>query len=302
MHLAARPGLGVIVAGALALACGIRTGPPEEDTGSDESGVPPGPDPREGSCDNPFVLPFANYVVRGRLQGPGRDEGWCGDGENDAGAEDTYLITPKFDTDVLVFVTPETEFEASLRVTRDGCYSDDANLPRMCAAPVGDHPYWHFFAQAGHEYSLTIDSPAETDGRYGLQIFYSPPELTACPVHEVQIDQAPGGHFMWSNTLGGRGGRVDGFCGGPGNENMFQLNVWYPGLISFQVQSEPSFAPILSVRTGCGGTTELECTSMEQQGSSTFSLSRFFEPGTYYVVVDQGGVAGGEYLLDVFSE
>ena len=88
MHDPARPGLVVIVAGALALACGFRTGLPEEDTGSDETGVLPGPDPREGSCDNPFVLPFANYLVRGRLQGPGRDEGWCADGENNAGAVD----------------------------------------------------------------------------------------------------------------------------------------------------------------------------------------------------------------------
>lgn len=291
----------VLVASALTFACGIRTGPPGEDTGG-ETGVH-GTDPREGGCDNPFVLPIANMEVRGRVLGPGRVEGWCGDGENDAGSEDNYLIVPTYDTDIVVVVLPETEFEPTLRVTRDGCYEDDANPPRLCAAPLGDeYPYWHFLAQVGHEYNLAIDSPAETDGHYVMQIYYNPPELSACPVHSTQITQEPGGYFTWSNTLGGRGGRVDGYCGGPGNENMFQVNVLYPGTITFQVRADERFAPILSVRTGCGGTTELTCTSMSQQNSSTFSLAWFFEPGTYYVVVDQEGVAGGEYMLEVFSD
>jgi hypothetical protein len=292
---------------AVMLACGVRTGLPgdESGTGNLDTGdtVPPGPDPREGGCDHPIPLPFANVeAVRGRLRGPSRDEGWCGDGENDAGAEDTYLITPTFDTDVIVSILPETEFTPTLRATRDGCYSDDDNLPRMCAAPVGDYPYWHFLAEAGHEYSLTIDSPEGTDGKYAMRVFYGPPELSACPIHSTQINQAPGGYFTWSNELGGKGGRVDGRCGGPGNENMFQVNVSYPGTITFFVTADDSFAPILSVRTGCGGSSEVTCTSMAQQGTSSFALPWFFEPGTYYIVVDQDDVKGGEYSLEVFSD
>src|SRR5690606_27878883 len=79
-----------LVAG-LALACGARSGPTGEEP--DDTGVMV-VDPREGSCDNPIVLPIANVEVRGRLQGPSRVEGWCGDGVNDGGSEDTYLISP----------------------------------------------------------------------------------------------------------------------------------------------------------------------------------------------------------------
>lgn len=293
----------MLVACAIALACGVRTEPPgEDDTDGPVTSGPQGPDPREGGCDVPFELPFINGVWRGRVKGPGRVKGHCGDGENDGGAEDTYLIVPTFNTDVLVFVLPETEFDPVLRVTRNGCYEDDNNPPRLCVTGAKSQQYWHFLAEAGQEYSLTIDSPTDTDGRYALQIIYGAPEITACPVHMTQIHQMPGGFFTWSNKLGGKGGRVDGFCGGPGAENMFQLNVVYPGLVTVQVRADDRFAPVLSLRTGCGASTEITCTSMEQQGSSSFALTEFLSPGTYFVVVDQGGVAGGEYVLEVFTE
>lgn len=294
----------MLVACAISLACGARTGPPGDDDtdGGSVSSGPQGPDPREGGCDVPFELPFVNGIWRGRVQGPGRVTGFCGDGENDGGAEDTYLITPTFDTDVMLFVLPETEFDPVLRVTRDGCYEDDANQPRLCVTDAKSQPYWHFFAQAGHTYSVTIDSPTGTDGRYALQVIYGPPEVSACPIHKTQINQQPGGYFTWSNKLGGTGGRVDGACGGPGAENMFQLNVSYTGKVMIQVSAEERFAPVLSLRTGCGATTEVRCTSMALEGSSSFVLSEYLAPGTYYVVVDQGDVAGGEYVLEVFTD
>lgn len=286
--------LAVLLGGA---ACGVRTGPPGDEGGSV---IPDGPDPREGSCDNPFVLPYGNAEVRGRLLGPSRADGWCGEGDNDQGAEDTYLITAPINTEVLVFVAPDTEFQPTLRVTRDGCYADAENVPRICAAPVpSDAPYLHFLAEVGHEYSLTIDSPEGTDGLYGLGIYFSEPGIEACPIHPSQIDQEPGGFFTWSNTFSGRQGWVDGFCGGPGIENMFQINVTSPGNFEFTVRADESFAPIISLRTGCGANTELTCTSSEQQGSSTISQSWFFDPGTYYVVVDQNDVVGGRYELEV---
>ena len=295
-----RRAAGLLALGLLAGACGVRTGPPDEDTAG--SG-PTGDDPREGGCDIPFVLPFANIEVRGRLQGPSRVNGWCDVDGNGGGGEDTYLITPPVTTDVLVFVLPDTEFDATLRVTRDGCYHDDANVPRICAAPIGDSvPYRHFLAEAGHSYSLTIDSPEDTDGLYTMQVFYGQPGLEACPIHPSQINQEPGGYFTWSNSFTGRQGLVDGLCGGPGAENMFQINVVYPGNIRFRVSADDSFAPVLSVRTGCGATTELACTSMELEGSATFELNWFFTPGTYYIVVDQDDVRGGKYELEAFID
>lgn len=292
---------GVLAAGLALVACGVRTGTPDEDTGGGSG--PVGVDPREGGCDSPFVLPYANTEVRGRLQGPSRVDGWCDVDGNGGGAEDTYLIAPPVDTDVLVFVLPDTEFDATLRVTRDGCYRDDDNAPRICAAPIGDSvPYRHFLAEAGREYSLTIDSPEGTDGLYTMQVFYGQPGLEACPIHPSQIVQEPGGYFTWSNSFAERQGVVDGRCGGPGAENMFQINVTYPGNITFRLSADESFAPVLSVRTGCGATTELACTSMEIEGRSTLELSWFFEPGTYYVVADQGDVRGGSYMLEAFID
>ncbi|MBK7823869.1 hypothetical protein [Nannocystis sp.] len=70
-----------------------------------------------------------------------------------------------------------------------------------------------------------------------------------------------------------------------------------------RVTADDSFKPVLSLRTGCGGATEVQCSSAELTGSNVVEINQFFEaPGTYYVVVDQGGVEGGSYSLDVFTE
>jgi hypothetical protein len=308
----------VTASGLMTAACGLRSDADDDgggggETFSDETGT----DPREGSCDTPYVLPFANFEVRGRLLGPGKVRGWCGrlnddvkpDAETDtaadvairpdAGPEDSYIVTPTFNVDVLV-VVPDADFEPSLRVTKDGCREDV--LPSVCAAPMGDD-LWHFFAEVGHSYTITIDSPEGTDGNYTMQVLYGDPGVAACPIHPSQIDQEHGGFFTWSNQFGRSQGHVDGLCGGPGTENMFQINVNYPGNITFNVEADASFAPVLSVRSGCGGATELICTSAAQTGSNFVSLNHFFEvPGTYFVVVDQGDIDGGSYKLEVFSD
>jgi len=291
--------------GALALAaCGLRSDADDDESGGDETPSPDTEaDPREGSCDTPYVLPFANFEVRGRLLGPGKVRGWCGrdaDDDPDAGPEDSYIVTPTFNVDVLV-VIPESDFTPTLRVTRDGCQEDV--FPQLCATAVVASEPRHFFAEAGHSYTITIDSPDDTDGHYTMQLLYGDPGVGACPIHPSVIDQKPGGSFAWSNSFSRRQGEVDGACGGPGAENMFQLNVFYPGTITMRLTADEGFKPVLSVRSGCGGATELQCNSSELTGSNTVEINQFFEaPGTYYVVVDQGGVDGGSYSLDVFTE
>jgi len=291
--------------GALALAaCGLRSDADDDESGGDETfGPDTEADPREGSCDTPYVLPFANFEVRGRLLGPGKVRGWCGrdaEDEPDAGPEDSYVVTPTFNVDVLV-VIPESDFTPTLRVTRDGCREDV--FPQLCATPVVASEPWHFFAETGHSYTITIDSPDGTDGHYTMQLLYGDPGVAACPIHPSVIDQKPGGSFAWSNSFSRRQGRVDGACGGPGAENMFQLNVFYPGTINMRLSADDGFKPVLSVRSGCGGATELQCSSSELTGSNVVEINQFFDtPGTYYVVVDQGGVDGGSYSLDVFTE
>ena len=304
--------LGLAV-GVLGLAaCGLRSDADEEDSGGgnggESVGEETGVDEREGSCDTPYVLPFANLEVRGRLAGPGKVRGWCGRDlgemdEPDAGPEDSYIVTPTFNVDVSVVIT-EAEFVPTLRVVKDGCREEADALPAMCATPVevGD-TRWHFFAEVGHDYTISVDSPEGTDGRYAMLLTYGDPGPAACPIHPNQITQEHGGFFTWSNDFSRRQGQVDGACGGPGAENMFQVNVSYPGLIDFRVEADTKFEPVLSVRSGCGGATELQCTSAAQTGSSSVALSQFFDvPGTYFVVVDQGGIAGGNYKLEVFSE
>jgi hypothetical protein len=292
-------------------ACGLRSDA-EDESGGFDTVSDTEDDPRRGGCDMPYVLPFANFEVRGRLLGPGRVRGWCGRLADDAagdtegaglpddGPEDSYIVTPSFDVDVVVTIV-EADFEPTLRVTRDGCEEDV--LPQLCAAPVAVGTSRHFFSEVGHSYTITVDSPAGTDGHYAMRLIYGDPAIDACPIHPTQISQAPGGFFTWSNAFGATPGEVDGRCGGPGDENMFQVNVSFPGTITFRVTADESFAPVLSLRSGCGGVTELQCTSAEETGSSTVELVHFFpNPGTFYLVVDQGDVVGGSYKLEVFSE
>lgn len=296
---------GTLALACLLAACGLRSGADDEaeaGTFADEGFMtdPTEVDPREGSCDTPFILPIANIEVRGRLLGPGSVRGWCGKGDSDldAGPEDSYSITPSYNVDITVLI-PEADFQPTLRVTRDGCREDV--LPSVCAAPISDK-IWHFLAEVDHTYTITVDSPEGTDGRYKMQLVYGDPGLAACPIHPTEVDQEPGGYFTWSNGLGARQGQVDGLCGGPGAENMFQVNVGYPGNFLFRLEGSESFAPVLSVRTGCGGVTELACTSAAQTGSNFIEIGQFLTPGVYYVVADQGDVRGGDYKLEVYSE
>jgi hypothetical protein len=313
LSLASACGRAAALVAALGLcACGLRSDAADDGSGGFETVSDTEEDPREGGCDMPYVLPFANFEARGRLLGPGKVRGWCGRNveiagdtdeepvEPDAGPEDSYIVTPSFDVDVSVIIS-DADFEPSVRVTRDGCREDV--LPQLCAAPVAVGAIRHFFAEVGHSYTISVDSPEGTDGRYTMQVLYGDPGIGACPIHPTQIDQAPGGFFTWSNAFGATPGEVDGRCGGPGDENMFQVNVSFPGTMIFRVTADDSFAPVLSLRSGCGAVTELQCTSSEQSGSSTVELVNFFpEPGTFFIVVDQGDVVGGSYKLEVFSE
>jgi len=301
------PSCALIVALGLC-ACGLRTDPDDDDGRGIDTVSDTEEDPRRGGCDMPFVLPFANTLdIRGRLLGPGRVRGWCGraaEGDEtdapDAGPEDSYIVTPSFDVDAVVVIR-DADFEPTIRVTRDGCREDV--LPQLCTAPLEVGGSRHFFAEVGHSYTITIDSPEGTDGRYAMDVVYGDPGIAACPIHPAQIDQAPGGFFTWSNSFSNSQGEVDGRCGGPGDENMFQVNVFFPGTMTFRATADNSFAPVLSLRSGCGGVTELQCTSSEQTGSNTVEIVNFFpNPGTFFIVVDQGDVVGGSYTLDVFSE
>jgi hypothetical protein len=247
-------------------------------------------EPALGSCENPYVLPLAPYTVRGRLLGPSENEGWCG---GDGGAEDVYQVTAGYDVDVYLVVRDETEFEPVIRVEKDSCGAfedvDTLGVVRMCSEGLAVGEVRTFFAEAGSTYSITVDSPRGTDGRYGLDILYGPPPIEACELHPSTIRQQPGGVFLWENTLGAGQGRADGPCGGPGTENMFAMEITYPGGVGVEVVGAVS----VDIRGYCGGTGELACA---REGE--FLYYYFDEPGTYYLVADQPShTSAVEYTL-----
>ncbi len=243
----------------------------------------------------PIELTFEPQTVRGRLLGGGSAEAWCGEDGSDSGREDTYLLTPPYSTDVILTMREGTDFPALLRVTANACVAEDGTLPKTCVIPEIDDSR-HFWAEAGQEYYISIDSEAGVDGRYEFDIAFGWPPLETCDVHSMPINQQPGGLFLWENTLDRGQGRVDGACGGPGHEDMFLVNVQEPSLMTAIVSANSDIQPVISVRSSCAAASELTCTSGENPGTVEYF---FPAPGEYYLVVDQEGIEGGDYVLEV---
>lgn len=289
---------------ASAAGCGLRSDPFAPDFGledssggsndeSDESGDPN----RPGTCNDPLSLPFAPMTLRGQLSGPSFAEGWCG---SDGGPEDVYLLVPDYDVDVILTLkVDETEFEPTLRVVEDGC-APGSGLTQVCTRSFDEQPY-HFLARAGHTYSVFIDSADGGDGSYAFEVGFGWPPLDQCAPHPEIIQQLPGSAFIWNNDFTEGQGRVDGYCGGPGRENMFPLAASYAGTVYAHVETTGDFAPVLSLRTDCAALSELTCAANGPGGVA--DLVYFIEaPGQYYLVVDQGQIGAGGYALRVDFE
>lgn len=283
--------------------CGLRSDPfapdftlesGEGSGGSEESGGDPN---RPGTCNDPLGLPFAPMTLRGDLSGPSFAEGWCG---SDGGPEDIYTLVPDYDVDViLTLVGGETEFTPTLRVIEDGC-APGSGLTQICTRSFDEQPY-HFLARAGHTYSVVIDSASGGSGRYAFKVDFGWPPLDQCAPHPEAIQQVPGSAFIWNNDFTEGQGRVDGYCGGPGRENMFPLVASYPGNVFARVETSGGFAPVLSLRTDCAALSELTCSA---DGPGGVAELGFFlpNPGQYYLVVDQGEIGSGGYQLRVDFE
>jgi hypothetical protein len=300
IHRAISCGVLVLVASA---ACGLRSDPFAPDAvldGGDESTTQAddGGDPnRPGTCNDPLDMPFAPMTLRGELSGPSFAEGWCG---SDGGPEDVYVLVPDYDIDVLLtLVAGETEFTPTLRVVEDGCV-DGTGVTAVCTRSFADQPY-HFLARGGHTYSIFIDSADGGEGRYAFEVALVgelAPDL--CAPHPEVIQQLPGSAFIWNNDFTEGQGRVDGYCGGPGRENMFPLAAGYAGNMYAYVETSGEFAPVLSLRTNCAALSELTCSANGPGGVT--ELSYFLQPGQYYLVVDQGQIGAGGYQLRVDFE
>lgn len=263
----------------------------EEDDGDDGGG-------RQGTCDLPSSFPSSGGRVSGELSGSSRLRGWCG---ADAGPEVVYRIAPDTDVDVSLSLA-SADFSPTLRVREGGCEDGD-DVPTLVCDPGFSNDEFggrHFFARAGQEYYVVVDSASGDGGEYALDVSFEPVPLSSCPLHGETIVQDPGGAFLWRNDLSSGQGRVDGACGGPGRENMFVFLVSQPGFVAIIADATDGFEPIVSLRRGCGGVTEVACSGNDGTGSAF--LETQVDPGEYYIVVDQGGRQGGSYELNVFFE
>jgi hypothetical protein len=298
----------VAAAGVSALACGLRTDPlfMGTPTGADSEADSGGtgdvvidPD-RMGACDLPFEIPYENTRISGTLpDGHGSlYTGWCG---RDEGVEDVYRFVPFYDADVTFAFDPTlTDADVTLRVQADPCGESTGPIP-LCATDPIDTPY-HFLARNGTVYWVTIDSrDPGAGGDYAFDVQIGDPGLGACPIHPERIVQSPGASFVWGNDFTRGQGQVDGFCGGAGKENMFQLDASYPGDVYIRLDGTGGFSPVISLRTSCSALTEQQCAADGQSGiPGTAELYGYIPGGgTYYLVVDNANVEAGDYSLRV---
>ncbi|MBL4684609.1 MAG: hypothetical protein JKY37_08485 [Nannocystaceae bacterium] len=288
----------------VALGCGLRSDPlipvellPDDGGGSDD-GDAVDPD-RIGSCNDRLVLPTVDAAVSGELaRGGSLSEGTCG---RDDGPEDAYVLLATSTTDVQIIFDASTEFDPVLRVELEGCGGEGIEL--VCDRNIIEAPF-HFLVEAGLEYTVTVDSKKGQSGNYAFDVVYGAPALDQCPVHPEFINQVSGATFVWGNTFSPGHGRIDGFCGGPGRENMFPLTASYPGFMYISATGTNGFSPVVSFRTGCGATSELGCARDGDTGiPGTAELEAYIDgPGQYYIVVDEAGLDGGDYSLRVEFE
>jgi hypothetical protein len=281
------------VALALASGCGLRSDPLFEgvllDEGSESDPDDSGGDP--AACDSPIVMPAMNVTVTGELKGDSQQGGWCG---SDDGPEIVYELLAPYTTDIAFYVT-QSDAPLTLRVEEGTCGSDAA--AKICATDFQTQGR-HFLALGGTTYYITVDTDSANGTKFSFDVVYGWPPLEQCPIHEMPIVQEPGGSFQWFNDFGRSQGQVDGFCGGPGRENMFAIQTTYAGNMYANVIGNGGFEPVISLRTNCAAVSELVCDSDGPNGYAEASI--FMDPAvspTYFVAVDQVGYEGGSYEL-----
>lgn len=288
-----------VVVLAVSTGCGLRSDPLyagiqlEEGSGDEDDTEDDGP--TEKKCDDPIAMPAQNVKVKGELEGDNTEGGWCG---SDDGPEIVYELVAPYTTDISLAVL-SSDVPLTLRIDEGVC-GDEAKA-KVCATDFSTLPR-HFLALGGTTYYITVDTDDAQGGKFEFEVVYGWPALEACPVHETHIIQEPGGSFQWFNDFGKSQGQVDGFCGGPGRENMFQVDASYVGNMHVEVAGSEGFEPVISLRTNCAAVSEVVCQPGGPNGFVTADWLLDTPGGLYFVEVDQVGYAGGAYELNVFFE
>lgn len=268
---------------ALGFGCGFRT---------EVGGLADDDDPvftTESSCESPIELLTTDSDASGNFDGVSRYRGVCG---SDGGREHVYAFVPIEDTDVVIEMTASAA--ASLRVYQGAC---QANVGLSCER-VETTASTTFWASAGETYYVVVDAAQPEPLSYEFQVRLGPPDGDQCSVHPETIVQQQGSLFQWGNEFASGHGEIASQCGAPGRENMFPLDIVTPGRMIATAVGTGGFEPVLSVRRGCGASTELECTP-DRGGASELEFT-FTEPGRYFLVVDSASIDEGGY--DLFVE
>ena len=286
------------VALALSTGCGLRSDPlfegvnlegdsdSADETDEDDDG------PQGNACDDPIAMPEGNITVKGELSGDDQQGGWCGE---DDGPEIVYELFVPYTTDIS-FTILSAEVPVTLRIEEGVCGDDTAS--QVCATDFREQSR-HFLAIGGTTYYITVDTDEPDGGSFEFSVVYGWPGLEQCPIHDTPILQEPGGSFQWFNDFGQSQGMADGFCGGPGRENMFFVQTSYVGNLYASVQGSGGFEPVISLRTSCAAISEITCDFDGPNGYAEATWPIEAPGGEYYIVVDQVGYAGGAYELYV---
>lgn len=129
-------------------------------------------------------------------------------------------------------------------------------------------------------------------------------EYTENPVacgDQVHIRHLPlDGHVQ--GTLASGTSTLQGACGGPGTEDVYELRIMHPKVVVATTDGASTADTVLYLRTASctDPNMELACdddiSSLDHNSTVTASIT---EPGTYYLVVDTKSSAGGTYDLHV---
>jgi hypothetical protein len=186
-----------------------------------------------------------------------------------------------------------------LRVIRaeDPCLEAPIESTEVCADIKNSVPGRGFYDQGneGETYYIIVDTELGESGEYAFEVRFGEEAFAGdCldAVEEQPIEIAKGGNFVWEASLEDVQGRLDSGCSSPGDDDIFSLVLTGGGTLQATVEVlEGDIQPIVSIRTGCGTTSELAC------GPS--AIAGFGATTSAYLVVDQLGAANGRYRLTV---
>jgi streptogramin lyase len=248
------------------------------------------------ACDVPTMIPAAGGVFSGSTLGDSTLGGTYGA----AGPEKVFQWTPdRAGTALIETCGNGTNIDTALYLRGGGCEggTELASSDDACLNSLGQNRASRLtpFVGEGQTYYIIVDS--FTAGNFRLTVV---PPGVGCEAPIV----VPGSGGTFFGTLVGASG-LQGSCGGPGPERVFQWTPDHSGSAMIETCGNGTdFDSVLYVRhTNCNRGAEVTC-SDDQCANATgltraSSINMAVTAGeTYFVFVDSYG-AGGSYTLTI---